>query len=148
MVNGRTPLYLTVLAAAAFVGAILWFQPYSADFPGGPYAQPARRYIRAALKQDSVALSRLSISPRPVLWALHVARAKPESLSAWSGRVEAWTGERKGDTTQVWVYGAGHSCSEIPIELQFVGSGDRAKVAKAESKCLDPDTAGTAGSPD
>ena len=30
MVNGKTPLYLTLLAAALFVAALLSLQPYSA----------------------------------------------------------------------------------------------------------------------
>ena len=82
MVNGRTPLYLTLVAAALLLGAVLFFQPYSADFPGTAFAKPARRYIRAALDQDSLALTRLSASPSSVVWALHVARTRPGLLAA------------------------------------------------------------------
>jgi hypothetical protein len=137
MVNGKMPVYLTLLAAVALGAAVLVLQPYSADFPGTAFAKPARRYIRAALEQDSLALTRLSTSPSPVLWALHAARARPDSLAAWAGHVEAWTGERRRDTTQVLVYASSDRCSEVPIVLRFVGSGGRAKVAAAGSACLD-----------
>jgi hypothetical protein len=137
MVNGKAPLYLTVLAAALLITVVLYFQPYSADFPGTAYAKPARRYIRAALQQDSLALTRLSTSTSPVVWALHAARTRPDSLAAWAGHVQAWTGERRGDTTQVLVYGAGDRCNLVPMVLRFVGSGDHAKVAQAGSACLD-----------
>jgi hypothetical protein len=137
MVNGKMPLYLTLLGAAALVAAVLVVQPYSADFPGTAFAKPARRYIRAALEQDSLALTRLSASASPVTWALHAARTRPDSLAAWSGHVQAWTGERRGDTTQVLVYGSSDRCSQVPIVLRFVGSGGHAKVAKAGSACLD-----------
>lgn len=137
--NGKAPLYLTLLAAAVLVAALFLFQPYSADFPGSAYAKPARRYIRAAQRQDSAALARLSLSPRPVRWALDAARHRPDSLAAWSGRIEAWIAERRGDTTEVLVYGTTRHCENAPIVLRFVGSAGRAKVAGAESKCLDTD---------
>jgi hypothetical protein len=137
MVNGRMPLYITLLAAAALGAAIFVLQPYSADFPGTAFAKPARRYIRAALEQDSLALTRMSASPSPVTWALHAARTRPDSLAAWAGHVEAWTGERRGDTTQVLVFGASDRCSQVPMVLRFVGVGGHAKVAKAGSTCLD-----------
>jgi hypothetical protein len=137
MANGKTPLYLTILAAILLVGAVRVFQPYSADFPGTAYAKPARRFIRAALAQDSVALSRVSASPVAVAWALHVSRTRPESLAAWAGGMEAWTGEHKGDTTQVLVFGAGDRCDHVPLVLRFVGSGDDARVAAAGAVCLD-----------
>ena len=148
-VNGKTPLYLTLVAAAIFISALFLFQPYSADYPGSAYAKPARHYIRAVLHRDSAALVRLSSSPPPVTWGLEVARNQPDSLEPWRGRVEAWIAERHGDTTDVLVYGAPFHprrvlppgpCEEAPIVLRFVGSGDGAKVADAESKCLDPDT--------
>ena len=55
--NGKMPLVLTLAAAAAFIAILLIVQPYSAEGSGGPYAKPAKRYIRAALRQDSVSLS-------------------------------------------------------------------------------------------
>jgi hypothetical protein len=138
MVNGKAPLYLTVLGALLLGSAIFLIQPYSVDFPGTAYAKPARRYLQAAIRQDSVSLSRLSASGAPVAWALEVARVHPDSLAAWSGRTQAWTGVRRGDTTDVLVFPAGDLCSEKPIVLGFVGAGDDARVVKASSACFDP----------
>jgi hypothetical protein len=137
MVNGKTPLYLTVLAAVLLGSAVLLLQPYSADFPGTAYAKPVRRYLQAAIRQDSVSLSRLSASAAPVAWALDAARIRPDSLAAWAGRTSARTGVRRGDTTDVLVFPDGEPCSHAPIVLRFVGTGDDARVAKASSACFD-----------
>jgi hypothetical protein len=137
MVNGKMPLYLTLLAAAALGAAVLVLQPYSADFPGTAFAKPAREYIHAALAQDSLALTRLSASPTPVTWALRAARTRPDSLAAWAGHVETWTGTRMGDTTQVLVFAPSDRCSHVPIVLRFVVSAGHTKVAEAGSACLD-----------
>ena len=136
--NGKAPLYLTVVGAVLLGGAIFLIQPYSADFPGTAWAKPARRYLHAAISQDSVSLSRLSASGAPVAWALEAARTHPDSLAAWAGRPEAWTGVRRGDTTYVLVFPDGEPCSNAPIVLQFVGAGDDARVSKASSACFDP----------
>jgi hypothetical protein len=137
-VNGKTPLLLTVLAAGLFVATLLIVQPYSADWPGRAYAKPAQRYIQAALRQDSLRLAQLSASDIPVVWALHAARMHRESLALWTGRTQAWTGARSGDTTQVFLYPAGEACSEAPILFRFVGSGSKARVLSASSPCLNP----------
>jgi hypothetical protein len=137
MVNGKAPLYLTVLGAVLLVAGIFLIQPYSADSTGTGYAKPARRYLHAAISQDSVGLSRLSASAAPVAWALQAARSHPETLAAWTGRPQAWTGVRRGDTTNVLVFPAGEPCSEVPIVLRFVGSGDDARVLNASSACFD-----------
>lgn len=138
MVNGKAPFYLTVLAAVLVGAATLLIQPYSADFPGTAYAKPARRYLQAAISQDSVGLSRLSASAAPVAWALKAARTHPDSLAAWAGRTQAWTGVRRGDTTDVLVFPAGEPCSQVPIVLRFGGAGDDARVLKVSSACFDP----------
>jgi hypothetical protein len=138
MVNGKIPLYLTVLVMALFAGVLLTFQPYSADWPGTAYTKPAQRYIRAAIRQDSVGLLRLSVSLSPVAWALDAARAHPDTLALWDRRVRAFTGERRGDTAEVFVYPLGDACGEAPIVLRFVGTGSSAKVLGASSACLDP----------
>jgi hypothetical protein len=138
MVNGKMPSLLAVLAAGLFVAIVLIVQPYSVDWPGGAYAKPAHRYIQAALRQDSVRLARLSATNTPVVWALDAARMHRESLALWTGRTEARTGVRWGDTTEVFLYPNGEVCSEAPILFRFVGSGSGARVLSASSRCLDP----------
>ena len=137
MFSGKEPLVLTILAAGVFVTALVTLQPYSADWPGGGYTKPAKRYLRAALRQDSVRLAQLSVSQSPVVWALDAARTHPESLALWSGRTQAWTGYHSGDTTEVFLYPRGEVCGEAPIVFRFVGSGNDAKVLSASSSCLD-----------
>jgi hypothetical protein len=137
MVNGRTPLYLTMLAAVLFITGLLTLQPYSADWPGSGYTKPARHYIRAALHHESVRLARLSASDTPVAWALHAARTHADSLTLWAGRIQAFTGARSGDTTEVFVYPARDGCDDAPILFRFVGSGSEARVVSASSSCLD-----------
>ena len=135
--NDRMPVILTLLLAALLVTVLLSFQPYSADWPGTAYAKPARSYIRAAMRQDSVSLLRLSVSGAAVAWALRAAREHPDTLALWGRRIRVWTGGRRGDTTEVFVYGPGEVCGESPIVFRFVGSGKRAKVLQAHSACLD-----------
>jgi hypothetical protein len=138
MVNGKTPLLLTLLAAALFIATLLIVQPYSAEWTGGAYAKPAKRYIQAALRQDSARLARLSATDAPVAWALDVARMHRESLALWTGRTHARTGVQLGDTTEVFLYPSGDACSEAPILFRFVGSGSDARVISASSSCLNP----------
>ena len=135
--NGRTPLYLTVLLVLLLGATLFLVQPYSADWPGAGYAGPARRYIRAAIRQDSVGLVRLSTSMEPVGWALSAARAHGDSLALWSRPIEAWTGEMRGDTAEVFVYPSGSACAGAPIVLRFVGTGKAVRVLQASSACWD-----------
>jgi hypothetical protein len=135
MVNGRIPLYLTALVLCLLGATLLLLQPYSADWPGTDYAKPAREYIRAALRQDSVRLARLSASMRPVTWALNAARAHGDSLALWNRRIQAFTGELRGDTAEVFVYPVGDGCGEAPIVFRFVGTGKDARVLQASSSC-------------
>jgi hypothetical protein len=137
MVNGRTPLYLTILGAGLFITAILTFQPYRADWPGRGYTEPARRYINAALEDDSVRLAGLSVSDTPVSWALHAARTQPDSLALWKKRISAWIGSQTGDTTEVFVYPGRDGCDDDPIRFRFVGAGSEARVLSASSPCFD-----------
>ena len=137
MVDSKKPMFLTILAAVLFTATLLIVQPYSADWPGRAYAKPAQRYIRAALRQDSMRLVRLSASATPVVWALSAARTHSESLALWDGRTTAWTGARSGDTTEVFVYPTGELCSQAPIRFRFIGSGSDARVLSASSSCLD-----------
>ena len=134
--NGKMPLLLTLGGAAAFIAVLLIVQPYSVESAGGVYAQPAKRYIRAALRQDSVKLAGLSATSVPVVWALDAARMHRETLVLWTGRTEARTGPRSGDTIQVFLYPSGDTCSEAPIRFQFIGSGRHTRVLSASSSCF------------
>jgi hypothetical protein len=136
MVNGKTPFYLTLLALALLGGALLLFQPYSADWPGTGYTEPARQYIRAALHQDSTRLVRLSASGGPVSWALDAGRAHRDSLALWGRHIEAWIGERHGDTAVVFVYPPSDGCGKSPIVFRFIGTGKSARVLTASSRCF------------
>jgi hypothetical protein len=136
MATDRRPMYATLVFLGILLTALLVLQPYSADWPSA-YSEPARRYIRAAIRQDSATLMRLSTSESPVRWALAAARRHPERLTIWEGRIEAWTGERRGDTTEVFVYPSGWVCDEEPIVLRFLNSGTAPKVVEASSTCLD-----------
>lgn len=138
MGDGKPPLFLTILAAVLFVAVLLTLQPYSADWPGREYLKPAQRYVRAALRQDSVSLARLSASNNPVVWALDAARMNREAFALWAGRTHARTGVRTGDTTAVFLYPHGDVCGKAPIVFRFVGSGSDARVLSASSSCLDP----------
>jgi hypothetical protein len=138
MVNGRMPMYLTLLAAVV-CAAVLWIlQPYSVRSPWDAYTKPAQRFLIAATRRDSLALLRQSGSVAPVVWALAAARAQPESLSVWARDAEAWTGKRRGDTADVLLSTATDVCSRHPIWLRFVGSGKQARVVRASSACFDP----------
>jgi hypothetical protein len=133
--NGKAPLYLMLLAAGILAAVLITVQPYSADWPGTDYAKPARRYISAAIRQDSMQLLTMSASVSPVLWALGTARAHPDTLALWGRLVTAWTGERRGDTTEVFVFPSAEVCGDAPIVLRFVGSGNQARVLRASSEC-------------
>ena len=140
MATDRGPIYGSLIFLGILSAALLILQPYSADWPGSVYSEPARRYLRAAMRQDSATLARLSTSQSPVRWALAAARRYPDGWEAWKGRIEIWTGERRGDTTEVFVYSYPRSmdCEEEPIVFRFLGSGAAPKVVEAGSACLDP----------
>lgn len=137
MVNGRMPLYLTLLAGALFALALAILQPYSVSSHWRAYTKPAQRYLRAALKQDSLALVRQSSSQAPVAWALNAARMHPESLAVWARLAEAWTGGRRGDTIDVLLHTNSEVCSQHPIWLSFVGTGDEVRVLQTSSTCFE-----------
>lgn len=137
MTNGKMPLYLTLLAATLFVLALAILQPYSVSSPWRAYTRPAQRYLKAAVRLDSLALARQSGSAGPVVWALNAARRHPESLAVWASDAEAWTGGRRGDTVDVALQTPTEVCSRHPIWLSFVGAGDDARVLHASSDCFE-----------
>src|SRR4029079_7930942 len=135
MINANMPVYLTAVGLAALgFGALVW-QPYSADFPGTQYSKPIRGYIHAAAHQDSAALVRLSASPAAVTWGLTTGRAHRGSLAHWERSMQAWAGQQRGDTAQVFVFSGGTVCQNAPIELRLVGSDGAARVVTESSSC-------------
>jgi hypothetical protein len=126
-VNGKTPVYLSLVLAAVLSAAMLLAQPYS--YRSGPpspwqaYSEPARRFLQAAMRKDSMALARQSAATAPVSWALGMARERPESLSDWASDVKVWTGSRHGDTTEILLY--------QPVWLRFVGTDSSTRVVEA-----------------
>ena len=135
MINANMPVYLTAVGLAALgFGALVW-QPYSADFPATQYSKPIRGYIHAAAHQDSAALVRLSASPAAVTWGLTTGRAHRGSLAHWERSMQAWAGQQRGDTAQVFVFSGGTVSQNAPIELRLVGSDGAARVVKATSSC-------------
>lgn len=135
--NGKAPLYLTVAGAVLLVAAIAVLQPYSVTSPWSVYNRPARRFLQAALRGDSVALAHQSASSVPVVWALQAARKHPDSLAVWARNAEARTGGRWGDTAEVLLQTPTEVCSKDPIWIRFAGMGDDAIVLRASSTCFE-----------
>jgi hypothetical protein len=140
--NGRMPLYLTILLAAVLGSAMLLVQPYSwrarVSSPWAAYTEPARRFLQAAVRKDSLALARQSSNAAPVAWALAAARNRPVSLRVWARGARVWAGSRHGDTTEVLYAADGTLCSDQPIWLRFVGPRHEARVVEAGSACFQP----------
>ena len=135
MINANMPVYLTAVGLAALgFGALVW-QPYSADFPATQYSKPIRGYIHAAAHQDSAGLSRLSASAEAVTWGIRAGREHHGSLAHWERWMQAWAGQQRGDTAQVFVFSDGTLCRNAPIELQLVGRDGEARVVRASSSC-------------
>ena len=135
MANGATRYYLILAAALLFVAVVLILQPYSVTSPWDSYTTPARRYLDAAARGDSLGLSDRSSSTTAVRWALDASRRQPESLAVWAQHAGAWAGNRRGDTAEVFL---GIRTSECDMVLEFIGSGKGAKVARASSACFEP----------
>jgi hypothetical protein len=135
--NGKAPLYLTLVAGILLVAAITFLQPYSVTSRWSVYTRPAQRFLQAALREDSAALVRQSASVSAVTWALHAARRHPDSLAVWAREAEAWSGARWGDTAEVVLQTESDVCSKRPIWIRFAGSGEDAVVLQASSACFE-----------
>ncbi|HET9038859.1 MAG TPA: hypothetical protein VFN40_01750 [Gemmatimonadales bacterium] len=137
MNDAKAPLQLSLAAAGLLAAAVLVLQPYSAEWPGDGFRRPAEQYVQAALAQDSLALARLSATDSSVVWGLAMARRHPDALAAWARHSQAFTGERRGDTTQVFVYSASSPCDDVPIQFRFVHARNGQRVLGATLACLD-----------
>jgi hypothetical protein len=136
MANGRTPYLLTLVVLAVIVVTVLLVQPYSVRSRWQPYVQPARQYLQAALRRDSAALTRQSVSAAPVAWALHAARTAPETLAVWAAVLRPATGRQWGDTTDVVFETSTEVCEFRPILMRFVGADRTPRVLMASSRCF------------
>ncbi len=137
----RAPLVSSLAAVAVFSAFLLLVQPYSIG-PGPPshwdeYARPAQRFLQAALRRDSLELSRRSVSSGPARWALAAARRYPDSLAVWAREARVWSGFMRGDTAEVLLTTDSKVCEERPIWLRFLGDGGQPKVVEAGSSCFE-----------
>ena len=87
LANGRIPTGWLIFAALLAGATMFWLQPYSVVSPYRGYVEPARRFLRAALAQDTLELRRQAISPEPVRWALGAAQGDPDALAIWAQRL-------------------------------------------------------------
>ena len=136
MINGKTPYLISLVAGAILLGALLLFQPYSVSHSSWyVYTRPARAYLDAASRHDSARLRRQSLGASAVQWALAAARFQPDSLALWARQAEAWTGNRRGDTAEVFLTIPKSDCNMV---LEFVGPAERARIDAASAICLEP----------
>jgi hypothetical protein len=136
MINGKTPYLMSLFAGAILLGVLLLFQPYSVSHSSWHvYTRPARAYLDAASHHDSARLRRQSLGASAVQWALAAARLQPDSLALWARQAEAWTGNRRGDTAEVFLTVPKSDCNMV---LEFVGPAERAKIDAASAICLEP----------
>lgn len=136
MTNGRAGAGWLILAAILGIAMVLWLQPYSVFSPYRPYAEPARRFLRAALARDSVELQRRAASPQPVHWALHAAQRDPTALAVWAKRLRPYSGRRQGDTTTVVFQTSTWVCHLRPVAMTFVPGAEGPSILVASSSCF------------
>ena len=141
--NDKAPIYTSLAGAAVLFFFLLLVQPYSApSVPPSPwdaYTRPAKRFLSAALRRDSLELMRRSASSEPVAWGLAAASRYPDSLAVWAREARVWSGIRHGDTAEVLFYTDTKVCDERPIWLRFLGDSGQFKVVEAGSSCFDPE---------
>jgi hypothetical protein len=135
MKNGRARVARLVLAALVVMAAVLWLQPYSVFSPYRAYTEPARRFLRAALAQDSLELQRRAISPHAVQWALDAGRGDRTALAVWASLSRPSSGRRHGDTTTVVFQTSTRVCYLRPVAMTFVGTANP-RVLMASSSCF------------
>ena len=136
MMNGRARVARLVLAALVVMAAVLWLQPYSVFSPYRAYTEPARRFLRAALAQDSLELQRRAISPHAVQWALDAGRGDRTALAVWARLSRPSSGRRHGDTTTVVFQTSTRVCYLRPVAMTFVEAAPEPRVLMASSSCF------------
>jgi hypothetical protein len=136
MTNGRVRASLLVLATLVAIVGVLWLQPYSVVSPYRVYTEPARRFLRAALAEDSLELVTRAASPQPVQWALRAAHADPRALGVWAQGLRPYSGRRRGDTTMVVFQTSTRVCYLRPIAMTFIREAEGPRVLVASSSCF------------
>jgi hypothetical protein len=125
-----------IVAIVVLVAVVVWLQPYSVFSPYGAYTEPARRFLRAALAQDSAALVRQAASRQPVQWALDAGKGDRNSLAIWANLSRPYSGRRQGDTTTVVFQTSTRMCYLRPVTLTFVRAATEPRVLAASSSCF------------
>lgn len=126
-----------LVTATLLAGAGLWWlQPYSVISPYRAYTEPARRFLRAALSQDTLELRRQAASTQPVQWALEAADSDPNALAIWARLSRPHSGRRHGDTTTVVFQTSTRVCYLRPVTMAFVPGGKGPRLAVASSSCF------------
>lgn len=133
--NARAPWPLIAIVALLLAGTTLAVQPYSVTSPWHVYDQPARLFLRAAARGDSLSLTSRTSGTGAARWALASARAHPDSFAVWAREAKAWAGRHQGNRTDVFLSARTYNCNLV---LRFVGSGKNARVERASSECLAP----------
>jgi hypothetical protein len=123
---------VVVLSGVMLLGyaLVLGLQPYSVKSPWSRWDEPARRFLQAASRLDTVALQRLLASHEAVQWVLQTRTVEPDQLAEWANSAHASTGLRRGDTTDVWYGTVTDACS---IRLSFIHQSPR--VVGAHASC-------------
>jgi hypothetical protein len=136
MQNGRMKVGGLVLVTLLAIAAVLWLQPYSVSSPYRSYTEPARRFLRAALAQDTLELQRQALSAQPVQWALDAAQGDPNALAVWARLSRPYSGRRQGDTTTVVFRTSTRVCYLRPVTMVFVQQAAGPRLAVASSSCF------------
>jgi hypothetical protein len=131
MTTNRERLLVMFGVLLAGLLLVLVLQPYSVVSPWSRFDDPGRRYLRAALRHDTVALQSMSASSRPVRWAIGVGQANPAALATWERWARASVGVTRGDTTDVWYHTPTAAC---PFRLSFLGDHG-SRVVDADARC-------------
>lgn len=84
MTDTRISISFTVAFLTLVLAAVLAIQPSSVRSQWSVYDVPGQRFLSAALRRDSVALTRLSVSSSAVGWAIRTQRDHPRALSVWA----------------------------------------------------------------
>ncbi len=136
MRNGRARMGRLILATLVLIAAVVWLQPYTVVSPYRGYTEPARRFLRAALAQDSMELQRRTASRQPVQWALEAGNGDRSALALWAKLLRPYSGHRHGDTTTVVFQTSTRVCYLRPVTLTFVRATAEPRVLVASSSCF------------